>query len=266
MVRSAAERLARGVVFPRPLPGDVGAARIYVSPDSQLKYLKRSLGVAEAVLLDQARALVRPSMRVWDIGANIGIFTFAAAGLIGAEGRVLAVEADPWLFSLLQRSRGATHVWGTTHAFVDLLCAAVAGRSSIARFSIAARGRAANALDGLGSSQTGGRREAIMVGQVTLDDILAASFAPDLVKIDIEGAEFLALSAAPRLLAARPLVLVEVGSANARTLADLLRSADYDLFDAARPLQSIRPVAECVWDTLAVPREKRAALNLHVVD
>jgi FkbM family methyltransferase len=266
MARRLVERFARGTVIRRSLPLDVGAARIYVSPDSQLKYLKRDLGTAEQSLLDQARALVRPGMRVWDIGANIGVFAFAAAGLAGVAGRVLAVEADPWLFSLLQRSRRAAAGQREAHAAVDLLCAAAAGAERVARFSIAARGRAANALEGMGGTQTGGSREAIMVGQVTLDDILAASFVPDLVKIDIEGAELLALSAAQHLLAARPLVLVEVGSANAKPLADLFRSAGYDLFDSARPLQSIRPIAECVWDTLAVPREMRADLNLHVVD
>jgi FkbM family methyltransferase len=254
------------VVLPRALPADVGAARLYVSPDAQLKYLKADLGSAERSLLDQARALVRPGMRVWDIGANIGVFAFAAAGLAKTSGRVLAVEADPWLFSLLQRSRAASVGSNGGHAPVELLSAAVAGPERMARFAIAARGRAANAIDGLGSTQTGGTREAIMVGQVTLDDILAAAFVPDLVKIDIEGAELLALSCASNLLAARPILLAEVTAANSGPLTDLLRSADYTLFDAATPLQGIRRVEACVWDTLAVPTERTADLALTILE
>jgi FkbM family methyltransferase len=47
------------------------------------------------------RELVRREMTEWDIGANVGLFSFAAASL-GAQ--VVAVEADIWLANLMQRS------------------------------------------------------------------------------------------------------------------------------------------------------------------
>ncbi|MCL6608968.1 MAG: FkbM family methyltransferase, partial [Geminicoccaceae bacterium] len=111
-----------------------------------------------------ARWLVGPGRRVWDIGANVGVFAFAAAGRAGADGRVLAVEPDPWLFALLQHSRAANR---GGLAPVELLCAAVADRSGLARLQIAARGRAANTLAGFGSSQMGGVREELLVPTVT---------------------------------------------------------------------------------------------------
>lgn len=264
LLRKAAERLGRRLVLRRNLPGTLGGASLYVSPDARLSYIKRDFLEADHTLLDQVRALV-PSGggKIWDIGANVGLFGFVAAGLAGPAGRVLAVEADPWLFSLLQRSRAA-NLARDTMAPIDLLCAAIAGEGRIARLGIATRGRAANALDGFGSSQMGGQRETIMPGQVTLDDVLQATFTPDIVKIDIEGVELEALRAAPRLLAARPLILVEVTSANARPLADLLHAADYELFDAKAPLDAIRPVDGCGWDTLAIPCEKRERLGLTI--
>jgi FkbM family methyltransferase len=265
VLRRLAEYWTRDVVVKRTLPLDVGAATIYVSPDAQLKYLKRNLAQVEHSLLDQARALIRPATNVWDLGANVGVFAFAASGLAGSAGRVLAIEADPWLFSLLQRSRAAATIKGaTSSAPITLLCAAVSETSGLAHFSIAARGRASNALQGFGNSQTGGIREEVIIGQVTMDDILEDTFSPDVVKIDIEGAELVALLAAPKLLAARPIILVEVADRNATALANLFWSADYELFDAAKPLDRIRPVGTCVWDTLAVPAEKRPSLDLRI--
>lgn len=245
---------------------ELGGARVYVSPDARLRYLKRNIRDADPVLFNQALALalVEPGSRVWDLGANVGLFAFSAAGLSGLHGRVLAVEADPWLFSLLQRSRAATVARLHSVAPVDLLCAAVADRAPIARFSIAARGRAANAVDGFGSSQTGGSRESIMVGQVTLDSILEHSFVPDIVKIDVEGAELLVLRSGSALLQARPLILVEVMAVNAGPVADLFRAASYELFDASKPLESIRRVDAAVWDTLAVSIEKVFSLKMRV--
>jgi FkbM family methyltransferase len=171
---------------------------------------------------------------------------------------VLAVEPDPWLFGLLQRSRNANLGGGLGP--VELLCAAVADRSGVARLQIAARGRAANALAGFGSSQMGGVREELLVPTVTLDGLLDATFAPDLVKIDVEGAELLVLRGAGRLLAeVRPALLLEVAESNAEPVGELLTAARYRLFDAAEPAKGFPPVARPVWDTLALPEEQGAA-------
>lgn len=64
ILRGLAENLARGVIIKRTLPSNVGGAKIYVSPDAQLKYLKLNLGAAERCLLDQARLLVGRSTNV----------------------------------------------------------------------------------------------------------------------------------------------------------------------------------------------------------
>ena len=79
----------------RRLPKVFGGAPILVSPDSALAFWKRDLGSVDPYLLSMARELVRPGMVVWDIGANVGLFAFAAAAL-GAP-QVLAVEPDIWL-------------------------------------------------------------------------------------------------------------------------------------------------------------------------
>jgi FkbM family methyltransferase len=258
VIRSALERFARGRTIGRRLPADLGGGRLFVSPDARLAFLLPGDGSFDEPLLDRARALLEPGDKVWDIGANVGVFAFAAAGRAGPGGRVLAVEPDPWLFGLLQRSRAANRGGGL--AQVELLCAAVADRSGLARLEIAARGRAANTLAGFGSSQMGGVREELLVPTVTLDELLGATFAPDLVKVDVEGAELLVLRGAARLLAeVRPALLLEVAESNAEAVRELLGAARYRLFDAAEPARGFPPVARPVWDTLALPEERAGA-------
>jgi len=153
------------------MPSDFGNVQIYVSPDSQLKYLKRGRGAFNAGLLAIAKDYIRPSQNVWDIGANVGVFTFAAASLIGAgNGKVLAVEADIWLAWLINRSRAFNKARGFD---ITVLPSAISDHAGVATFRIAARGRASNALSlAAGSSMMGGVRELQTVPTLTLDLLL----------------------------------------------------------------------------------------------
>jgi FkbM family methyltransferase len=187
MLRTLAEKMSRNRRVIRRLPSGL---RIYVSPDSQLKYLKSQF---DADLTALAAEFVRPDSVVWDIGANCGVFAFSAA----AARFVLAVEADPFLANLVSESSLMNQ------ADVTVLCCAVTDGSGFAEFVIASRGRASNHLVGSGHSQTGGERARIAVPTVSLDMLMDRFGMPDLVKIDVEGGEPAVLRGASRLLAAR---------------------------------------------------------------
>jgi predicted RNA methylase len=101
-----------------------------VSPESALAYWRWDLKKVDPFLLSMARELVKKEMVVWDIGANVGLFAFAAAGL-GA--RVLAVEADTRLVDLLRRS---AHLNGLP---VSVLSAAVADTIGVSEFTFLAK-------------------------------------------------------------------------------------------------------------------------------
>jgi FkbM family methyltransferase len=197
-----------------------------------------------------AARLVKPGMTVWDIGANVGLFAFAAAFAAGPAGRVLAVEADNWLAELLRRSARTAP---PAYAPVEVLAAAVSDTPDPVEFFIARRGRAGNHLGSVpGSTQTGGTREVRRVDAVTLDGLLARSPAPRVLKIDTEGAELLCLRGAGRLLSeARPVLLCEVGDDNATAVGRLLHDYGYTLFDAENP--DGPSVGRPAWNTLAVP-------------
>src|SRR5262245_5189078 len=89
LIRSIAEKLSRRIILKKVLPERVGALSIYVSPGSSLRYW-RDFNAIDDVLFDWAVEFVKPGLKVWDIGASVGLFTFAAAFKAGSNGRVLA--------------------------------------------------------------------------------------------------------------------------------------------------------------------------------
>jgi len=247
------ERLSRRVVIRRRLPPALGAHRIYVTPDASLRFWRRRIEETDPLLLELAAELVDAGDSVWDIGANVGLFSLAAASRAGSGGLVLAVEPDPLTAGLLRRSSAELPA---TCAKVLVVEAAVTDSEGTAEFAIASRGRAASHLAQVrASSQAGGARAAVRVAATTLDSLLASYLRPNLVKIDTEGAELLCLRGASRLLGeVRPRLLCEVGTANGAAVGALLRDHDYVLLDAALPKPQRVPLTVPAWNTLALPR------------
>ncbi|HXU32237.1 MAG TPA: FkbM family methyltransferase [Thermoanaerobaculia bacterium] len=258
LMRRLIEYLSRGRVLKRRLPEEFGGAMIFVTPDAALKLWGNDLRRVDPDLLNAAAELVFPGAQVWDLGANVGLFAFTAAYLAGEQGGVRAVEPDPFLASLLRRS-AANQPAG--RAAVEVIEAAATATAGTVEFQIAERGRAANHLAEVdGSTQAGGVRTIRRVAAVTLDSLLKGNPAPDVVKIDVEGAELLALRGATNLLAeARPRIFCEVTAENAEAVGALLASFDYDVFDASVPAAERSPLGAAPWNTLAVPRPRERA-------
>jgi hypothetical protein len=103
-LRHLAERFSRGVILRRHLPKQFQSLPLYVSPEAGLRYWRWGVETADPMLFRMVRELVRPGSVVWDVGANVGLFSFSAAALAGPGGFVLAIEPDVWLAHLLARS------------------------------------------------------------------------------------------------------------------------------------------------------------------
>ncbi|HEV2885040.1 MAG TPA: FkbM family methyltransferase [Pyrinomonadaceae bacterium] len=250
ILRTATEHLSRNVVIKRRLPARVGGEQIYVSPDASLKLWRRNLEKTDPSLFNWAQEFVKEGDVVWDIGANVGLFAFSAASLAGPTGFVRAIEPDPWLAELLRLS---ARLISSKCAPVEVLQVAVSESKGIAGFKIAARGRSTNHLEQVeGSTQTGGARASVEVVTVPLDSLLEMSRPPQVMKIDVEGAEYEVLSGSQELLAkVRPLILCEVSSSNAARVGTLLRSYGYELFDLDAEKHLRRPVTRPTFNTLA---------------
>lgn len=240
MLRSLLTYLSRGVVLKRYLPPDFDSRPIYVSPDAALGFWKRDLEKLDPFLFHFARHLVKPGNVVWDIGANVGLFTFAAASRLEGRGQVLAVEPDPFLAGLLKRSA----LENCETAKVHILQLAISDQAGAADFNISKRGRCANFVTGFGTAQSGGARGSISVPSTTLDRLLAEGWQrPNLVKIDIEGMDHIALRGAGRVLAQRPTLILEVTDANREEMAEILAGHGYQVFNTN--LQPVRKMPLC---------------------
>jgi FkbM family methyltransferase len=247
-IRATAERLSRNVVLRRRLPSDLGGGKLFVSPGSSLSFWKRGLS---SDLFDFAREFVKPGAVVWDVGANVGLFAFAASSRAGSTGSVVAVEADIWLVDLLRRSADRQNAAG---AKVEVLPAAAGIKQGIADFNIARRGRSANFLaSSLGSTQSGGVRRTVQVLTVSLDWLLENRPAPQVLKIDVEGAELQVLQGAQRLLREiRPVILCEVDEPTRSEVTRLFRDASYLMYDWDN--RAAGEVNVAAWNTLALPK------------
>jgi FkbM family methyltransferase len=248
--RRLLERVSRRVVLKRRLGAEFGRATLWVSPGASLSFWRPQLN---SDLFTFAAEYVKPGSVVWDIGANVGLLSIAAAQLAGPSGQVVAVEADLWLAALLQRSAA---IQGPQAAPVRVVAAAMYRELRIAQFHIAQRSRATNYLAlAMGSSQTGGVRQTVDVVTLTLDWLLDQCGPPQVLKIDVEGAEADVLRGGQRVLSeARPVLLCEVYDENSAYVTETLHAHNYRLFDwDARPLM---PVATACYNTLALPAER----------
>lgn len=186
----------RGLIRPA-VPAGISLAelegfKLYAAADDAAVGRHVHFGVYEPEVTAVFRRLLRPGMGVLDLGANIGYFTMLSAALVGPGGYVVAVEPNPRNVRLLEASRRAN---GFDHVRV---CQVAAGPEP--------------GLLVLNTSHSNGTtaglptNDAALFGAEIVPAMPADSLVPpdrriDLVKLDVEGAEFKALSGATALLA-----------------------------------------------------------------
>ena len=165
-------------------------------------------------------ARLRADTRLLDLGANLGFFSLLAATRC-PRGRVFSLEPDPGNFRLLTASialNGLTdRITAWPYAASDAAGVAVLSdlgnpRNLGARF--VSRSQAA-----LQARVHGPQPSFCEIRTVRLDDLLAAETV-DIVKVDVEGHEPLALRGAEGLLRrCRPVILLEFSPGNIINIA-----------------------------------------------
>lgn len=140
-------------------------------------------------------AEVRPGDFVVEAGANVGVFTLMLSELTGPTGAVRTYEPDPELRGILERNVARHRADNVT-----VRGAAVAAEPGEMTFFRAGKNQGDNRL----FTHDGKDGATFPVPVVRLDDELADLPRVDLLKMDIQGAEVLALRGMTETLAAKP--------------------------------------------------------------
>ncbi|WP_421994067.1 FkbM family methyltransferase [Roseococcus sp.] len=158
-------------------------------PDSVHGFLY-FFGVWEPAITAVYRASLRPGDTVIDIGANVGTHALLAAHLVGPHGRVHAIEASPWIHARLRQNLEVNGVGNVT----TYNLAATDAPGQVTVYLHDATNLGGTTIVPSEAVRTGAAREASVEGRplsqiVDLDTLRAAR----LIKIDVEGAEWLVL-------------------------------------------------------------------------
>jgi FkbM family methyltransferase len=180
------------------------------------------------------RAELDPMSTFFDVGANLGFFTVLAANICTAsEGSVHAFELDPALIPLVEESLRLNEERGPVH----LNCVACADETG--RFHAFQAAQEANpSTNQVILSSEEDHDTAVQAMTLTLDHYHESTdVAPDLIKMDIEGAEALAVpgmlslvtEVAPRIiLEVHPEDVRELGGTPLELVEQLQEAAGYD--------------------------------------
>jgi FkbM family methyltransferase len=165
------------------------------------------IGAHETTVLAALKAIVRPAATVFDIGANVGLFSTRFLKWIGAAGWLYAVEPNPVCVYFLRANLEQTRARNYT-----ILPVALADAQGEASFSV----NYGSSMIGAGtSSAAGSGKPGHRIGVLTdgLDAVIAKFDLrpPDFVKLDVEGAEANAVAGMrATLVKRRPILMIEL--------------------------------------------------------
>lgn len=276
--------LLRLIAFRRRIPASVETFELLGRPDLRLANVESVMtrvvywtghrwALRHSAGLELWEHLCRRTSNVVEIGANVGYYT--VPGALAAKGTYTAYEPHPRSSEALRanlRLNGvdrvvvveAAAVPGPDPSAVELIC--TTGTDRAAPTGAMLKDSSFEATDAIR------HRETIVVDGLPVGAVVEGG---DLVKIDVEGLEAkLLLSAWPSLVAAKPVLMVEIHDFNDE-LRSLIVRLMHDLGARAYAMRSDRLVpvaaellesgslfAACqTWDFLIVPTERSSLVD-----
>lgn len=193
--------------------------------------LRRWDAAGEAWVFQKMAEILKPGDGFLDIGANFGFHTLFAAKKIGAKGQIVAIEPIPKNLRILRKNIQLNGIARNTR----IEEAAISDSSA----PFVAMGATAGGPDVTAAIHLKPTEGTLKVPNRAWDSFSwSREFAPNLVKIDIEGAELSALKSGVEFLKrVHPILLIEVHvnllpefGATAEDLTDFLSRLGYKLW------------------------------------
>ena len=229
--------LAREIV-----DGPLKGYKMVLGPNDRNQFL---LGEYEKLIVDLARQMVLPGMRVLDVGANVGYFSLLFSVLVGDRGSVYALEPSP---TNVVKIKEMIRVNKLTN--VLLFPFAATDHSGLVDFHIEHTGAMGHIIeDGniINKATTKISVEAVRTDDLVLDHEFKKI---DIVKIDVEGEEKQVLMGMQDLLTRdKPVIICEWHPAVAGSdYMSIFESLGYrpDCLDAFSPTAPFHIVAKPV--------------------
>jgi len=214
------------------------------------------LGTYELELQAAIADLVQPGWIIYDIGANIGYITLLLAQATGEAGFVYAFEPLPENQQRLQRNLLLNGLQGR----VECVAAAVVDRRQEVDFLTGPSHKMGKVQGSAGQDKIE-YGAAIRVAGFSLDEFAAQEGhrPPDLIKMDIEGGEILALPGMERLLAKKkPLVFLELhGPQAAQAAWETFLQAGYQVCRMEAGYPTVASLEQLNWKEYLVARPVR---------
>jgi len=169
----------------------------------------------------------------YDIGANAGFFTLLASKCVGPEGRVFAFEPLPENIKTIRSQSELNQISNCT--LVDVAVSDQIGEIELFEGEDTSTASITPRVESQGNTH--------LVRTITLDEFVRTAPSPDIIKIDIEGAEIRALQGSLGLLGSKrsPKILIEFhGDDIAERSMSLLRDLGYTLWHLnGQPIDSV---------------------------
>lgn len=201
--------------------GILTGVEIYVNNDAE-GFRNMIKGSYDEFFYDYLKDKHLENKTIYDVGAHIGYHTFCFAKLVGSSGSVVAFEPNPFNRNRLKKicSKNvnlAKNIHVSEFAVSDQ-CGDIKFNSSSNIEDLTSSGGFISGSHKPSDDEVYRRIgfTECMVKTISLDDFISSHKnckRPDIIKIDIEGAEHLALYGAKELLRKqRPLLLIEIHS------------------------------------------------------